>query len=220
MGNEWEWVGTRRDGAEGKPRNRPCLLQGSSKEYLSSSRNRAGQGTLGVQCHWKRRSLDISWALQLEPEEGLLQGASLERATKLSLKQGRRKGCASGGGRWRWRPGEMARKEQGPSVGLEWGILAAPVGGGVLSACQVFAAAWEKPSPEILIQGRNRTGFSTGSWQCQGARGRKKPRGQEGSGRPEAETGGSDGALTFVQQSHHRCWGLRRHCVHVLFAGD
>ena len=93
------------------------------------------------------------------------------------------------------------RKKQGPSVGLEWGILAAPVGGGVLSACQIFAAAWEKPSPEILIQGRNRTGFSTGSWQCQGARGRKKPRGQEGSCRAEGELGGSDGALTLGQQS-------------------
>lgn len=63
-------------------------------------------------------------------------------------------------------------------------------GAGVLSACQVSATAWEEPSPEILIQGRNRTGFSTGS--ANGYRGRKKPRGQEGRGRPEGEEGGPD----------------------------
>lgn len=64
----------------------------------------------------------------------------------------------------------------------------------MLSACQVPAAAWEAPSPEILIQPRHRTGFSTGS--AKGDRDRKKPRGQEGSGpvgAGRAQDGGGGG---------------------------
>ena len=75
----------------------------------------------------------------------------------------------------------------GPGVGSSWQPR---LGVRVLSAGQVSAAAWEEPSPEILIQGRDRTGFSTGS--TKGDRGRKKPRGQEGSGRLEGEVGGPD----------------------------
>lgn len=48
------------------------------------------------------------------------------------------------------------------------------LGAGVLSSCQVSAAAWEEPSPEILIQGRNRTGFSTGSAKGDRAGGSQK----------------------------------------------
>jgi hypothetical protein len=48
--------------------------------------------------------------------------------------------------------------------------------GGVLSVCQVSAAAWEEPNPEILIQGRNRTGFSAGSAKGDRARGSQKVR--------------------------------------------
>lgn len=58
---------------------------------------------------------------------------------------------------------------------------------GLPGSCQVPAAAWEAPSPEILIQDRHRTGFSTGS--AKGDRDRKKRRGQEGS-RPAGEMGG------------------------------
>lgn len=64
--------------------------------------------------------------------------------------------------------GRDVREEQGHG-GPRVGILAALGRGGVVWACQVSATAWEEPSPAILIQGRNRTGFSAGSWQCQGA---------------------------------------------------
>lgn len=47
-----------------------------------------------------------------------------------------------------------------------------------------------QPSPEILIQHKHRTGFSTGS--AKGDRDRKKPRGQEGSG-PAGEGGAPAG---------------------------
>lgn len=60
----------------------------------------------------------------------------------------------------------------------------------MLSAGQVSTSAWEEPSPEIFIQGRNRTGFSTDS--AKGYKDRKKPRGQEGSGRSEGEVGRPD----------------------------
>lgn len=83
---------------------------------------------------------------------------------------------------------EGAGQPGGPAVGRSWQLL---LGAGVLSACQVSAAAWEEPSPEILIQGRNRTGFSTGS--AKGDRGRKKPGGQEDSGRTGGEAGRPDG---------------------------
>lgn len=83
---------------------------------------------------------------------------------------------------------EGAGQPSGPAVGRSWQLL---LGAGVLSACQVSAAAWEEPSPEILIQGRNRTGFSTGS--AKGDRGRKKPGGQEGSGRTGGEAARPDG---------------------------
>ena len=71
----------------------------------------------------------------------------------------------------------------------------------MLSASQVSASAWEEPSPEIFIQGRNRTGFSTGS--AKGYKDRKKPRGQEGSGRSEGDVGSPDpGTLGFLHSSH------------------
>ena len=71
----------------------------------------------------------------------------------------------------------------------------------MLSASQVSASAWEEPSPEIFIQGRNRTGFSTGS--AKGYTDRKKPRrGQEGSGRSEGEVGRPDpGTLDLLYSS-------------------
>lgn len=39
--------------------------------------------------------------------------------------------------------------------------LATSTGAGTV--CLPAFSAWEEPNPEILIQGRNRTGFSTGS---------------------------------------------------------
>lgn len=43
-----------------------------------------------------------------------------------------------------------------------WGDRGCLGGGGVLSLARLLPA-WEEPSPEILIQGRDRTGFPTAS---------------------------------------------------------
>ena len=92
----------------------------------------------------------------------------------------------------------------------------------MLSAGQVSASAWEEPSPEIFIQGRNRTGFSTDS--AKGYKDRKKPRGQEGSGRFEGEVGRPDPGTLVLHYSSHQppdsSWCLSRHGFCILFAQD
>lgn len=102
-----------------------------------------------------------------------------------------------GEGGWEGRDGEEGQGGQPPGAGRP--------GGRVPSACQVPAVAWEAPSPEILIQPRHRTGFSTGSAKGDGDR--KKPRGQEGSrpagaGRAPRGTPG-----TRWHHSLSRLWG-------------
>lgn len=90
---------------------------------------------------------------------------------------------------------EMLRKGEvspaGPGLGRPWQL---GKGWGVV-ACQVSATAWEGPSPEILIQGRNRTGFSTGNAKGDRARGSQKVRRAEPilKKRQEALAGGPVG---------------------------
>lgn len=106
--------------------------------------------------------------------------------------------------------GEMESQGEAPSVGLEWGVLTARRAWGWRGRCQParFLLLPGTALPRDPYPGREQNWFL--DWQRQGARDRKPPGGQEGSGRPETEvTEPGQGTLALARtRPRHLCWGF------------
>lgn len=189
MGNKREWGGRKGTWLLGhpgkKPGDRPCLLKALLRR-TSPARTGLARHSGGSKCHWGRRAWTLTGGWSQSWRRGSSRYPRSGGATKLGLKQGRLRidtqgVCPAAGGRWYWTGGDG---EGGWPPRWAWsGESWQPGGGaGALSACQVSAAAWDQPSPEILIQagtelvsrlaaprgqGQEAAKRSGGQWQAQ-----------------------------------------------------
>lgn len=126
--DEWEWVWTRgwggwRESQGTDPASYKALLRST---YLHLSRNRAGQGTLRVPVSLEEKGLRHVLGAGTRARGGAPLGFLLVRATELSLKQGRLKGCAPGQRKVVLAPGRDGEKEARPLSGAGMGNLGSP----------------------------------------------------------------------------------------------